>query len=183
MRLSRPSIIRELDSGRLSFDPPLEPGQLGASSIDLRLGETFTHLDRELAEERGAGARVHWYVQDAKWGSFAKKYGRTQHVPVGDEIELTPGKLILGFTQEYVRIPQTLAGRVEGKSGIARRGLLIHITAPTIQVGFEGQIQLELYNLGPAPLLLLPGKPICQLVLEQVTDTEQYEGQFSKQRE
>ena len=182
MRLSRPSIIRELESGHLSFTPPLEPDQIGASSIDLRLGETFIHLDRELAEERDAGANVQWYVQDAKWDTFAEKYGRTDRVAVGGRVEIPPGRLILGFTQEYVRLPPTLAGRVEGKSSIARRGLLIHVTAPTIQVGFEGQIQLEFYNLGPAPLLLLPGRPICQLVLEQVTDAQQYAGQFSKQR-
>ena len=63
---------------------------------------------------------------------------------------------------------------MEGKSGPARRGLLIHLTAPTIQVGYHGQLQLELYNVGPASIMLLPEQPICQLILEQVTDPEQY---------
>ena len=42
------------------------------------------------------------------------------------------------------------------------------ITAPTIHAGFAGTITLELINLGPIPILLYPGSPICQLIVEQV---------------
>ena len=59
---------------------------------------------------------------------------------------------------------------------------MVHLTAPTIQAGWEGQIQLEMYNVGPVPLLLTPGSYICQLILEQVSLPDQYAGQFQKQK-
>jgi len=37
---------------------------------------------------------------------------------------------------------------VEGKSSLARLGIGIHITAPTIHAGFKGPIQLEICNYG-----------------------------------
>src|SRR5262245_27263639 len=51
----------------------------------------------------------------------------------------TPGQgFILGWTREKIRIPHSsrICARVEGKSSLARLGLGIHITAPTIHAGF-----------------------------------------------
>ncbi|HTN02940.1 MAG TPA: hypothetical protein VL132_13730, partial [Planctomycetaceae bacterium] len=48
-------------------------------------------------------------------------------------------------------------------------GLLVHFTAPTIHAGFSGIVTLELINLGPLPVLLYPGAPICQLIVEEVS--------------
>ena len=179
MRLSRKTIYREIQEGRLLFNPSIDDKQIGPSSVDLRLGNTFISLEEELEEQREAGADVRWIVQNQPWKPFADKYGRRKNVgPEG--LTLVPHKLVLGFVHEYIQLPPTLAGRVEG-NGPARRGLLIHLTAPTIQAGWHGNLQLELYNVGPAPIILLPEEPICQLILEEVTEPEQYEGQFQSQ--
>jgi dCTP deaminase len=57
---------------------------------------------------------------------------------------------------------------VEGKSSLARCGILIHFTAPTIHAGFNGTITLEIINLGPVRFLLTPGLFICQLIIEEI---------------
>lgn len=56
--------------------------------------------------------------------------------------KFSPNTLLLGWTRETVILPYTsrVAARVEGKSGLARLGLLVHMTAPTIHAGFTGQI-------------------------------------------
>jgi dCTP deaminase len=61
---------------------------------------------------------------------------------------LTPKKLILGSTRERIELPihARLAARVEGKSSLARLGLGVHITAPTIHSGFGNPIRLEIVN-------------------------------------
>lgn len=66
--------------------------------------------------------------------------------------------------------PQSrIAARVEGRSTLARLGLVVHLTAPVIHAGFSGIIALEMYHFGPHPLRLWPGKhPICQLIFERV---------------
>ena len=117
----------------------------------------------------GAGS-----VQD----TLATLYER-ENIPATG-FNLHPWRLVLGLTVEYVKLPLPheigadvrdrgwLAARVEGKSSLARIGLLVHFTAPTIHAGFEGQIALEMMNLGPSPIILTPGMAVCQLILELV---------------
>jgi dCTP deaminase len=103
-----------------------------------------------------------------------------------DRYELKPHTLILAWTTEYVDLRKSprLAARVEGKSSLGRLGLGVHITAPTIHAGFDGQIQLEIINHGPIPIRLRPGMRICQLIFEQTLGTPEkgYGGQFSGQK-
>lgn len=99
-----------------------------------------------------------------------------------DGFVIEPQDFILGWTEEAVDLPNTsrLAARVEGKSSLARLGIGIHITAPTIHAGFNGTIQLEIYNHGPLRVRLLTGMPVCQLIFEQTlgTPVKGYVGQF-----
>lgn len=93
--------------------------------------------------------------------------------------------MLLAWTHETVVLPiaSRVAARVEGKSGLARLGLIVHMTAPTIHAGFTGQIQLEMTNLGPHDIILDPGMPICQLIFEVTfgTAAKGYGGQFAGQ--
>jgi dCTP deaminase len=75
--------------------------------------------------------------------------------------------------RERVGLPRQsrLAARVEGRNSLARLGLAVHLTAPTIHAGFSGNITLEITNQGPIPIKLRPGLAICQLVLEHVFGT------------
>lgn len=87
--------------------------------------------------------------------------------------DLARGALVLGWTRERVEfnLKAKVAARVEGKSGLARIGLGIHVTAPTIHAGFVGTIQLELVNHGPMPIKWRPGMAICQLIIEMTKGT------------
>jgi dCTP deaminase len=95
---------------------------------------------------------------------------------------LEPNTFLLGWTIENVRLPHhaRIAARVEGK----RLGIGIHVTAPTIHAGFEGQIQLELFNHGPVRVRLVPGQKICQLIFEQTLGTPEkgYAGIYAQQK-
>ena len=112
----------------------------------------------------------------------------TKRVTISDDAryELVPKMLILAWTAEYVDLRKSprLAARIEGKSSLGRLGLGVHVTAPTIHAGFEGQIQLEIINHGPIPIRLRPGMRICQLIFEQTLGTPEkgYRGQFAGQK-
>lgn len=82
---------------------------------------------------------------------------------------LMPGRFILASTVQRVALPRDIAARVEGKSSWGRRGLLIHATAGWIDPGFEGDITLELKNIGPEPMTLRAGGRIGQLCFLQTT--------------
>ena len=81
-----------------------------------------------------------------------------QKIIVSEGYVLHPQKFVLGWTAEYIdlKIDTRLAARVEGKSSIARLGIVVHMTAPTIHAGFEGQIRLEIANYGLFPVRFAP---------------------------
>lgn len=78
---------------------------------------------------------------------------------------LYPGEFLLAETLERVRIPAHMAARVEGKSSLGRKGLIIHATAGFIDPGFEGIITLEMANISRIPIPLSVGQWIGQLSL------------------
>jgi dCTP deaminase len=109
--------------------------------------------------------------------------------------ELRPRQFVLGYTAQRIYLPNAtrISARVEGKSSLARLGVGVHVTAPTIHAGFGYRtnpekagipIQLEIFNLGPFVVHLRAGMPICQLILEEVRETPNkgYGGRFADQR-
>jgi dCTP deaminase len=109
--------------------------------------------------------------------------------------EIMPGMFLLGWTIEKIQLPHTsrIAARVEGKSSLARIGIGVHVTAPTIHAGFGyrpgdpsfpgNPIQLEIWNAGPLAVRLVKGLRICQLIFEEVhgTPSKGYDGRFALQ--
>ena len=110
--------------------------------------------------------------------------------------ELKARSFVLGFTREIIQlpVPSRIAARVEGKSSLARLGLGVHVTAPTIHAGFGVDpnkpdqrgtvIQLEIFNLAEWSVVLDVGMRICQLILEEVREApvRPYAGQFNAQK-
>jgi dCTP deaminase len=98
---------------------------------------------------------------------------------------LKPHQFLLAWTAEEITLPTSsrLAARVEGKSSLARLGIGVHVTAPTIHAGFDGPIQLEIVNHGELDVKLEVGMRVCQLIFEQTAGTPDkgYKGQFLKQ--
>lgn len=76
----------------------------------------------------------------------------------------------------HLKHESKLAARVEGRSSLARLGLMVHLTAPTIHPGFSGRITLEMINHGPFYLRLVPGTTrVCQLIFERLEDAPEGE--------
>lgn len=80
-----------------------------------------------------------------------------------NEYWLENGVFILACTIEWVNLPNNIVGRIEGKSSLARKGIIVHTTAGFVDPGFKGQLTLELSNLGKKPFLLKRYMPIAQI--------------------
>ncbi len=78
-------------------------------------------------------------------------------------IKLYPGEVVLASTLEYVRIPRNVACDLKLKSTLGRLWIN-HSLAGWCDPGFEGNITLELQNLGPEPFVLEAGRRIAQLI-------------------
>jgi len=171
-----------LEAGLISIDPRPDERAFSATSVDLTLDPTLNEFKRP---GTGPGTVIDPGRPDY---SFAQAIAAiTQRVTIDPEagFDLVPGVLVLGWTRENVDLNANarLAARIEGKSSLARLGLAVHVTAPTIHAGSKGQIQLEIINHGPLPIRLRPGRPVCQLIFEQTLGVPDraYGGQFIRQ--
>jgi dCTP deaminase len=79
------------------------------------------------------------------------------------QVKLFPGEVVLACTVEHVRIPRTVACDLKLKSTLGRLWIN-HSLAGWCDPGFEGNITLELQNLGPEPFVLNAGRRIAQLI-------------------
>nr|WP_250152587.1 dCTP deaminase [Ancylobacter radicis] len=175
-------ITDALAAGTLCIDPPPPADFYAPNGVDLRLDSRLT-LYREPAPDEDP------VIDPAGPGYTFREAitGMADDIEIGEEgFVLDPGRLVLGWTLERVDFGAgaRLAARVEGKSSLARIGLIVHLTAPTIHAGSTGRIQLEIINLGPRPIRLRAGMKVCQLILEQTLGIPQrrYGGQFAGQR-
>jgi dCTP deaminase len=172
MILTDEDIRRRIDTGDIQFDPPIEPEQVGDSSVDLRLGQILKFPQPDPHRNfRLSGGRIP-----------AELYGKEQAIPQNG-YNLPPNQLVLGHTYEKVGLPNDLAGRLEGRSSFARLGLMVHVTSAHIDPGFSGVIVLEMYNLGPNTLVLEPLTPITAIVFSKVSTPlrRRYSGTFAGQ--
>jgi dCTP deaminase len=178
MILSDAEIIDALDDEAIAIEPRPTLERYNASAVDLTLGnELFRlrpleELEAELEGTLPVGVKpsIEIDLSTLKIRDFLNKYARKEDLGSKGYWILKPQSFALGITQERVELPKKskIAARVEGRSTLARLGLVIHMTAPTIHCGFSGNIVLEMYNFGPYPLQLRPGFEICQLVLERL---------------
>lgn len=181
MILSDKEIWAAIQKEEISFDPPLEPQQVSPSSIDLKLGNIFTLFT---PPPQGAGVYIDISnVENVE--EIIKHYGKSISVPDGEYYELKPREFILAFTEEYIKLPNHIAARVEGRSSIARLGLTIHQTAPTVHATFEGQLRLEICNNGLFNCRIRPKMKVCQLILERLGEPAEsrLNSKYQKQRE
>lgn len=181
MILTDREIAIALDQGAILLDPPPQAAHFSSTALDLTLA-------REFRAYKAADSSLSVTIEPTEPDySIIRVFEHlTDACTIGpDGFVLKPGQLVLAWTQQILHLPvaSRLAARVEGKSSLARLGLLVHFTAPTIHAGFKGKIQLEVINLGPRPIRLKEGMAVCQLIFEQTLGVAQsgYAGRFAGQ--
>lgn len=148
---------------------PFNEDQVGPTSIDLTLGNDF-RVFRKVRE-------IFHVKENIRYEDVTEVIS----VKEGDYLLLMPGELVHGITKERIKLPENLAGWIEGRSRFARIGLMIHVTAGLVQPGCENKQVLEISNMSPMPIALYPGTRICQIILEKLEGKARYEGTFRDQ--
>lgn len=175
MILSDEGIKRALASGEIEIDPAPAPDHYAPSAVDITLGDISTFFVWDLDRFKTPGVSVTLNLHEQRFGQTLKQYSRPV-VPEKDgsvilrPYHIEPNVMLCQTLQRIFLKPESkLAARVDGRSSGARSGLLVHLTAPTIHAGFSGTITLEMVNLGPFDLKLVPKQSrICQYVFERL---------------
>jgi dCTP deaminase len=179
MILTDKEIADALDKGFLVIKPRPTQEAFSSTTVDLTLAGAF-------AEWPAAKGLI---IRPGEGGYSYNEVKKLQTEVRADSFTLKPHSLVLAWTAERLSIPAAsqLAARVEGKSSLARLGLCVHMTAPTVHSGFGSvrplPIQLEMVNFGPNTLILDAGMPICQLIFERTgaPPDKPYAGKFQQQ--
>jgi dCTP deaminase len=170
-----------LEGKAITIDPPPQPLAYSSTSLDLTLDPRIT-----VFRQPTDGVEVALDPTHPTFHPERSLQGLTESLVMdGAGYLLNRNVLVLAWTRESVelKLQSRIAARVEGKSSLARLGIGVHVTAPTIHAGFRGQIRLEMINHGCVPVRLREGMRICQLIFEQSLGTPErgYKGMFASQ--
>ena len=163
MRLTDIEIEQCLDNGTIIIEPRPVVEAISGVSVDVRLGSQFRVFKDHTAP----------YIDLS--GPSAEMQIALDRV-MSDKIEIAeneafflhPGQLALAVTYESVTLPADIVGWLDGRSSLARLGLMVHATAHRIDPGWQGKIVLEFFNSGKLPLALRPGMTIGALNFERL---------------
>ena len=164
MRLSDRDIERALKEGRIRIEPCPPVNRINGVSVDLHLGGRFRVFNDHAApyiDLSGPREEVDHAINRIM----------SKEIRIADDASffIHPGELALAVTAETITVPDDLVGWLDGRSSLARLGLMVHVTAHRIDPGWSGAIVLECYNSGKLPLALRPGMAICAISFETLT--------------
>lgn len=123
-----------LDNGQIIVTPrPNLAEALSSTTLDLTRSDVFVEWNPM------KGTTIH---------PGSKDYSYKKLMPIQKRLQqptytFPPQSFVLAWTAEEISLPETsrIAARVEVKSSLARLGVGIHVTAPTIHSGFNGNRQ------------------------------------------
>jgi len=156
MILSDVDIKKNIEQGIIKIDPsPNFEEQLGPCSLDLHLGNSFKifKMSRYSFIDLKNGANIDGMMEEIV-------------VKDGASFIIQPHDFVVAVTQEEITLPPNIMGRLDGRSSLARLGLVIHVTAARFDPGWRGKAVMELGNLGTVPIVLYSGMRICSMTFE-----------------
>jgi len=160
MILSDKDIKKYIKEGRIKIKPkPNFKEQLGPCSLDLHLGNVFkTFKPSEYP-----------YLDPRRKIDFEEIMEEIK-IKDGGPFILQPKSFVLTTTKEEFSIDNTLMVRLDGRSSLARLGVLVQMTAARFDPGWQGKAVIELGNMGNLPVVLYAGVTrICALTFETLS--------------
>ena len=166
MTLCDKDIQQHLNDGKITIIPKPDTSMISGVSVDIRLGNQFRVFQDHTAPYIDlSGPREE--MQKAMNSVMSDEI----IIADGEAFFLHPGELALAVTYESVTLPDNIVGWLDGRSSLARLGLMVHVTAHRIDPGWSGNIVLEFYNSGKLPLALRPKMKIAALNFETMSDS------------
>ena len=173
MILSNEGIRSALASGEIVINPAPVDNQYTTSAVDLFIGDDFSRWDRGKFDVPGVHVNLDLAVQTFQ--RTANAYLEKVQPNAEGNVVFPPyaetKSHLLAITRETIHLTASsrIAARVEGRSSLARLGIIVHLTAPVIHAGFKGVIVLEMINFSPFYITHVHHKTrICQLVFERL---------------
>ena len=124
MRLSDQDIEKSLAEGEIIITPMPDGSMISGVSVDIRLGNEFRVFQDHTApyiDLSGPKSEMQAAMNSVMSDEI--------YIADGDAFFLHPGELALAVTYESVTLPDNIVGWLDGRSSLARLGLMVHVTA------------------------------------------------------
>lgn len=164
MKLSDNEIITYMHEERIRILPAPAETSINGASVDLRLGPKFRVFSMHTGSHIDLGTSRS-EINDAIDRTMSDEITLADN----EVFYLHPGELALGATLEHVELAPDICGTINGRSSLARLGLMVHSTAHFVDPGWRGNLVLEFYNCGRLPLGLRPGMSVCAIAFEMLS--------------
>ncbi|MDT9587688.1 MAG: dCTP deaminase [Candidatus Arsenophonus melophagi] len=161
MRLCDRDILQWLDTKKIIIEPRPSIERINGATVDICLNNKFRVFQDYTAPYIDLSGSKN-EINAALDRVMSAEITINHH----DAFFLHPGELALAVTLESVTLPDNIVGWLDGRSSLARLGLMVHVTAHRIDPGWCGQIVLEFYNSGKLPLAVRSGMVIGALSFE-----------------
>jgi len=155
MFLSDRDIRKGVENGSIIIKP-FQSKKLQSASYDVSLGNEFEIIERHKGEFSDPVNKI---------------YPETRKIMLDDDEKfiLHPGENVLGKQKEFIGVDCEHLILLNGKSSLARIGLIVHNTAMLFNPGHKFYPTFELVNNSNVPILLRPGMEIAQLLFARLT--------------
>ncbi|HBY20976.1 MAG: dCTP deaminase [Clostridiales bacterium GWE2_32_10] len=158
MIISGLKILEEVKNGNIIIDP-FDEKKLGPNSYNITLANKLVVYEEDVLD--------------------MKKKPTCREIIIPEEgLLLKPGELYLGKTNEHT-YTNKFVPMIEGRSGIGRLGLFIHVSAGFGDVGYCGTWTFEI--IATKPIIIYPNVEIAQIYYHTIegeyylyTDDQKY---------
>jgi dCTP deaminase len=154
MILSDSEIKRQIQTGSIKILPEFDEKDIRPAGIRL-------HLTNELLIPTSHRVDL----------TISKELPHMKKPIQSEGFVLAPGMFVLAATKESVQVPRDIIAKVDGRSTIARLGMIVHCSSDIIDGNYEEprSIVLELRNVGVHDIVLKPDIPIAMLMFHQLS--------------
>ncbi len=158
MILSYQDILKAIEEKEITINP-FDKSAVGPCSVDLRLGNTFL---------------VFQHGRIFKPSDRHKILKNTEifRIQEDETFVLSPNQFVLASTLEKISISKRYAATLEGKSSIARLGIVVQaagLVNPGTGLKNPTTLTLEIAHQANSPVELIPGMSIIQIIYHRLT--------------
>ncbi|MDP3724115.1 MAG: dCTP deaminase [bacterium] len=156
-------VIKEFLRRNIIKIEPL-PKDLDATVDEVTIDFTLGHTVRVFRRTRYSTIDLHYTTK-----TQIDEMMETITLADGQPFVLEAGDFAIATTTERLILPDDIVGRLDGKSSLARLGVVVHSTAARFDPGWDGKPVLEFGTFLPdMRVILYQGDPVCAFTFERL---------------
>lgn len=91
-----------------------------------------------------------------------------EQIEIKDTYNFRPNEVIFVILNEKINLPKNIVAHIRPRTSLSRLGIIINMQH--INAGYNGVLNIAMYNLSPNTYKIKPGMRIGQVVFEELTD-------------